>query len=89
MPPFFRNSTVWVLDFTYKGAPRRWFKAFPEGVDPRAGFEALIADLHGPRGQVVGVRVATAEEETQYLRGDLPRNAMCPTGRGNPGNRED
>lgn len=84
MPPFFKSSTVWVLDFTYKGAPRRWYKAFPEGVDPRAEFEARIADLHGQHGRVVDVRIATAEEETQFLRGDFPKNAVCPTGRGTP-----
>lgn len=82
MAPFYKSSTVWVLDFTYQGRPRRWVKAFPAGQDPRAGFEAQIGELYGRRGSVVGVRVATADEETQFLQGTLPKNVLCPTGRG-------
>jgi hypothetical protein len=29
----------------------------------------------------VAVRPATDEEERQYLRGEEPRNPVCPTGR--------
>jgi hypothetical protein len=43
--------------------------------------QRLIADLYGKRAQVTGVRPATRDEEDRYLRGDLPRNALCPTGR--------
>jgi hypothetical protein len=42
----------------------------------------LLADLYGTRARLQVVRAATAEEETQYIRGDLPRNIFCPTGRG-------
>jgi hypothetical protein len=82
--PFYKSSTVWVLDFTYEGRPRRWVKAVPAEEDPRAEFETQIAELYGRRGRVVDVRVATADEESQYLQGTLPKNVMCPTGRGTP-----
>ncbi len=81
MATFFRSSTVWVLDFTYDGRARRWVKAYPDGTEPRAGFEAQLQDWYGKRARVVGVRVATDREETQYLRGTLPKNVLCPTGR--------
>jgi hypothetical protein len=84
VPPFYKNSSVWVLDFTYDGRPRRWVRAFPAAEDPRAGFESQIAELYGRRGHVVDVRLATEEEETQYLQGTLPKNVLCPTGRGTP-----
>ncbi|MDP3619753.1 MAG: hypothetical protein Q8R63_08160 [Ramlibacter sp.] len=84
MPPFYKTSTVWVLDFTYEGRARRWVKAFPAGENPRDGFEAQLAELYGRRGQVVDVRLATQDEETQFLRGTLPKNVLCPTGRGTP-----
>lgn len=81
MAPFYKTSTVWVLDFTYDGRARRWVKAVPDGTDPRAGFEAQIRDWYGKRARVVDVRPATADEETQYIRGSLPKNLICPTGR--------
>lgn len=78
---FYKTSKVWILDFTYDGAPRRWFKALPEDVDPPAVLKAQLFDLHGKRGCVVDLRLATPAEETQYLKGTFPRNAICPTGR--------
>ena len=59
---------MWILDFTYDGAPRRWFKA-------------QLGDLYGKRGRFVDVRPATRDEETQYLNGTAPINVFCPTGR--------
>ncbi|CAN5492367.1 hypothetical protein BH11PSE7_BH11PSE7_02070 [soil metagenome] len=82
MAPFYKNSTLWVLDFTYQGRPRRWIRAVPAGEDPRQEFTTRIADFYGERGRVEDVRLATEEEETQYLRGTLPKNVLCPTGRG-------
>ena len=84
MAPFFKRSKVWVLDFTYEGRPRQWFQAVREGDDARTHFEAQLQDLYQSRARVVGVRPATDEEETQYLRGDMPKNMLCPTGRGAP-----
>jgi hypothetical protein len=84
MATFFKSSKVWVLDFTYEGRPRRWFQAVREGADARAHFEAQLRDLYESRAKVIGVRLATDEEETQYLRGDMPKNMLCPTGRGGP-----
>lgn len=84
MAEFYKASKVWVVDFTYDGRSRRWLKAVPAGSDARAGLEALVNDLYGRRGRVVEVRPATPDEETQYIRGDLPRNLYCPTGRGSP-----
>jgi uncharacterized DUF497 family protein len=78
---FFRTTKVWVVDFAYDGHPRRWLKALPQGADAAVEMSALLADLHGRRARLIAVRPATAEEETQYIRGELPRNLFCPTGR--------
>lgn len=79
---FYKSSAVWVVEFTYQGRPRRWLKALPAGTDARARMEAIVNDLYGTKGRIVDVRPATPEEETQYVRGDLPHNLYCPTGRG-------
>jgi hypothetical protein len=78
---FYKRSEVWVVDFTYDGRPRRWLKALPAGSDARARVQAIVADLYGARARIVQVRPASAEEETQYIRGELPKNLYCPTGR--------
>ena len=79
--PLFRRSQVWVVEFTYEGRPRRWFKALPEGKDAQAEMAALLQELYGTRAQLQQVRPATPEEETDYIRGNLPLNVLCPTGR--------
>lgn len=84
MAQFFRSSTVWVIDYTYEGRPRRWFKALPRQADARAEITAQLDDLYGSRARLLSAREATPEEETQYIRGDLPKNAFCPTGRSPP-----
>lgn len=81
MAQFFRTSTVWVVDFTYDGHPRRWLKALPQAADGPAEMGAQLAELYGRRAQIVAVRPATADEESQYIRGELPKNVFCPTGR--------
>ncbi len=78
----FKATELWVVDFTYDGRPRRWLKALPAGSEARARMEAVVEDLYGSRARVVAVRRATTDEETQYIRGDLPKNLICPTGRG-------
>jgi hypothetical protein len=78
---FFRTSTTWVVDFRYDGHPRRWFKVFGAGIDALAPMSAELRQLYGDRAQLVEVRRATDEEEAQYLRGEAPKNAFCPTGR--------
>ncbi|NKE65064.1 hypothetical protein RAMLITH_04465 [Ramlibacter sp. RBP-2] len=88
MAQFFRSSKVWVVDYTYDGHPRRWLKALPRHADARADIAAHLEDLYGGRARLLAVREATPEEETQYIRGDLPRNVFCPTGRAAPGRGE-
>lgn len=78
---FYKTSKVWVVDFTYDGHPRRWLKALPESADARAEIEGHVQDLYGARARVIEVRPATRDEETQYIRGDGPKNVFCPTGR--------
>ena len=78
---FYKTSKVWILDFTYDGAPRRWFKAMPEDADARTLFKAQLGDLYGKHGRYVNARLATRDEETQYLNGTAPKNVFCPTGR--------
>lgn len=79
--PFFRRSEVWVVEFTYDGRPRRWFKALPQGTDARRAMEDLLREWYGAHARVVDVRPATAQEDLDYIRGNLPKNVLCPTGR--------
>ncbi|MDP1900650.1 MAG: hypothetical protein Q8K96_09385 [Rubrivivax sp.] len=81
MAEFFRASTVWVIDFRYEGRPRRWFKVFDAQADAQAQASSLLHDLYEGRAQLVAVRQATDVEELQYLRGEEPKNLLCPTGR--------
>ena len=81
MSEFFKTSVTWVVDFRYDGRPRRWFKAFDTSDDVRQVMVAQLAALYGDRAQLVAVRHATEDEETQYLRGEEPKNVLCPTGR--------
>lgn len=78
---FYRNSTTWVIDFRYDGRPRRWFKVFGEGLDPSQQVQEELRALYGDRAQWVGARVATADEESQFLRDEVTKNVCCPTGR--------
>ena len=78
---FFKTTTTWVVDFRYDGRPRRWFKSFGPGDDVHARVAIELRELYGERARLVEVRKATDEEETQYLRGEEPKNVTCPTGR--------
>ena len=79
--PFFRKSQVWVVEFTHDGRPRRWFKALPQGTDAPEAMALLLRELYGSHARLVLARPATAQEELDYVRGNLPRNVLCPTGR--------
>ena len=81
MAEFFKTSTIWVVDFRYDGRPRRWFKAFAPGIDARGAMQSELREMYGNRARLGEVRPATDEEERQYLRGEVPANAYCPTGR--------
>lgn len=81
MATFFKRTQVWVVDFRYEGRPRRWFKPLPQGTDAVIAMRELLLDLHGDHAQLVSVRPASEQEELDYVRGDVPRNMLCPTGR--------
>ncbi|MGJ7506644.1 hypothetical protein [Variovorax sp. GT1P44] len=81
MAEFFKTSRVWVVDFLYDGRARRWFKALRIEEDARLVMEATLRDLYGDRASLVTMRAATESEELDYVRGDTPRNILCPTGR--------
>lgn len=81
MATFFKTSRLWVVEYTWRGAPRRWYKALPAEVDGSSRLAAELLDVQGPHARLVTVRPATPEEETDYLHDTLPRNVMCPTGR--------
>lgn len=81
MTSFSRTSATWVVDFRYDGRPRRWFKVARLASDVRQQASEQLQAWYGDRAQLVEVRPATAEEEGQYLRGDAPKNVLCPTGR--------
>ena len=84
MAEFFKTSTTWVVDFRYDGRSRRWFRIFGPGDDVRGQMTALLHDLYGDHAHLVEVRVATTEEEAQYLHGEEPKNVSCPTGKHEP-----
>ena len=81
MTEFYRTSTVWVVDYTYDGRPRRWFKAAPARDALVQEMTRTLHEWYGDRARLVSVRAATPDEEASYLRGDEPRNVYCPTGR--------
>jgi hypothetical protein len=81
MSEFFKTSTTWVVDFHYNGHPRRWFKLLRSGQDAQALMIEELRALYGARAQLVDVRVATSEEESQYLRGETAGNALCANSR--------
>ncbi|MFZ3121570.1 MAG: hypothetical protein WA159_25010 [Variovorax sp.] len=81
MAEFFRKSLTWVVDYRYDGRPRRIFKVVPVNKDVKAMVLAQLADLYGSRAELSAVRLATKDEELAYLRGDEPKNILCPTGR--------
>src|SRR5687768_7248605 len=80
---FFKSSRLWVLDYTWRGRSRRWYKALPEDADAPALLAAELAEVQGPQARLVTVRQATTQEETEYLQNKLPKNVLCPTGRRN------
>lgn len=84
MSEFFKTSTIWVVDFRYEGRPRRWFKAARPGVDMASEMAALLQQMYEGRAKLVEVRPASEAEDLQYLRGEEPKNMICPTGRRAP-----
>ncbi len=81
MTEFFKTSTIWVIDFLYEGRAWRWFRAFGPKADVRELMSTQLHELYGRRARLVDIRKATEEEELQYLRGEEPKNLLCPTGR--------
>lgn len=81
MAEFFRSSKVWVVDFSWEGRPRVWYKALPAQADAQREMAALLQDWYGGRARLLSVRPATPQEELDYIRGDVPKNMLCPTGR--------
>lgn len=84
MVEVFKASRVWVVEFQYEGRLRHWYKALDTEADATAAIAALLHELYGGHARLLSVRPATAEEEGQYLRDELPSNAYCPTGLGDP-----
>jgi hypothetical protein len=81
MATFFKSSRLWNVDFSYDGHPRRWIKPLPAGEDGVTLITAELNDLYGRRVRIAEIRPATPEEELQYIRGEVPKNIYCPTGR--------
>jgi hypothetical protein len=57
---------------------------FGPDVDVSERMATELRQLYSGHARLVNVRKATDEEETQYLRGDEPRNSFCPTGHAGP-----
>jgi len=80
MVTFFKRTQVWAVEYQWDGRTRHWLKALPEKADATALLRAELRNLFGDRARLISVRQATADEELDYVRGNLPRNAFCPTG---------
>lgn len=85
MPPFFRQSEVWSVEYQHDGRTRHWLKALPQGTDADLAMRTLLQELYGDHARLVSVRPATEAEDEDFRRGRLPRNAYCPTGAGPTG----
>lgn len=81
MAQLFRRTQVWVVEFHHDGRARRWFKALPQGTDAPSEMARVLRELYGAHATLQAVRPATPQEELDYVRGNLPRNVLCPTGR--------
>jgi hypothetical protein len=81
LPGFLKPSCTWVIDFHYQGHARRWFRVAAPDLDWQDLLQRELAALYGSQAQLMGVRHATLAEETQYLRGEEPKNLICPSGR--------
>ena len=81
MAEFFKTSKLWIVDFLHDGRARRWFKAFAPGTDVAAEMHAMLREWYGARAQLLTVRLASEEEESQFLRGEQAKNVYCQTGR--------
>jgi hypothetical protein len=85
MATFYKGTQLWSVDFRYDGRARHWVTALPAGTrDAHTRFARRLADLYGGHATLVDVRPASPEEETQFIRGTLPRNAYCPVLRARP-----
>jgi hypothetical protein len=78
---FLRNSQVWAVEYQYDGRTRHWLKALPSGTDAERVIGDLLRELYGSHARLVAVRLATDQEDEDFRRGRLPRNAYCPTGK--------
>lgn len=81
MVTLFKRSLVWAVEYQWDGRTRHWLKALPEHADATAQLRAELHELFGERARLISVRPATADEELDYVRGNLPRNNFCPTGK--------
>lgn len=81
MAEFFRKSSTWAVDYRYDGRARRIFKVIPDGKNAVVLMRAELNDLYGDRAELVEVALASDEEERAFLRGEEPKNVLCPTGR--------
>ncbi|MDP9971736.1 hypothetical protein J2W39_002978 [Variovorax paradoxus] len=81
MADFYKRSLVRVIDFSCDARARRLFRAFPLGADVATAMRQELLELHAGRARRQALRQATDAEDLQYVRADLPRNVLCPTGR--------
>lgn len=80
MAQFFRSSSTWVITFRFDGKDRVWLKAFDDRLQAAQVSDRVVRslrELYGDRAVLVEVRLATEEEDLQFIRGNGPVNAFC------------
>ena len=76
---FLKASKTWVVDYQFDGRSRRIYKIYSNEIDANKEVQFMLDDLYGGRAKLVDLRVATDDEERQFLRDEHQRNIMCPT----------
>lgn len=85
MATFYRSTRLWAVEFQYDGRTRHWVTALPsQEEDAQLIFRQRLANLYGSHARLIDVRLATPDEESQFIAGTLPRNVYCPVLRAQP-----
>ena len=80
MALFFKSSNTWIIIFRFDGRERVWLKAFSDRLSASKVHAKVLhelRDLYEDRAVLVEARIASEEEDLQYIRGGGPVNGYC------------